>query len=251
MLQFDVDVADYLSTSEYIAHNIETQDLRKISDDGFYKIAYEVKNPKIVNTIKEPTIVSPKTDYIIPVVKSLTESLKTGTPEVVSTSINYINEDLQTSSNVQYLDASLTDALFEVVNRDISNLKKTTREQVKLRKKMQSGKKMKASQIKLATNLSEKEIAECNKVSALYTIASIQNILYSELVKRTDLKPKLDDMPAYSRLKEILLNTTDVNLKNVSAVAIATMDRPDFHEDIKSLLTKAGMLDAVKKYLKY
>ena len=251
MIQFDAAVTDYLATTEYISHNVVTEDLKQISDDGFYKIAYEVKSPKVLKPIKEPTILAPKTDYIIPVIKSLTDSLNKGEPEEVSKSVNYINNDLQTVGNLKYLDASLTDALFNVVKKDTSTMKKPTREQLRLRKKLKAGKKMKPAQFELATKLSEKELAECNKVSALYTIAAIQNVLYSELTKRTDLKPKLDDMPAYSRLSDILLNTTDANLKNAAAVALATMDRADFHEDIKSLLIKSGMLDNVRKYLKY
>lgn len=251
MIQFDVTVTDYLVATEYISHNIITENLEQIDDVGYYRISYEVKNPKVANIIKEPTIVPPKTDYIIPVVKNLTDVLNSGTPEEVSKSINYINSDLQTVGNLKYLDASLADALFGVVNKDTSAMKKPTREQLRLRKKLKAGKKMTPTQIDLATKLSEKEIAECNKVSALYTIASIQNVLYSELTKRTDLKPKLDDMPAYSRLSDILLNTTDANLKNASAIALATMDRADFHEDIKTLLIKSGMLVNVRKYLKY
>lgn len=241
MIQFDATVADYSTKTDYITHNVITEDLRQLSEDEFYKISYEIKNPQAIKIVKEPIIISPNTNCIVPVVKNLSETLKNGTPEEVVKSINYINKDLATVRKVQYLDVSLTDALFDIVNKDTSEMKKPTKEQLRLRKKLKAGKKMKPAQIELATNLSEKEIAECNKVSALYTIASIQNVLYSELTKRTDLKPKADDMPAFSRLSDILLNTIDVNLKNAAAIALATMDRPDFHDDIKSLLIKSGI----------
>ena len=227
-----IDVQD-LSVYDLISQNIPAQEQvvsKKVQNDTFLVA---------VQNVKKPTVVAPDTTKISPVVNYMIQELRTGTPQKQTENIYLINKALNSNAAVQFLDENITNALFDVVNKDTSKLKKPTSKQIKLRKKIEKGENISSEQVKTALTLSDSETAERNKVYALATIAKIQNLLYKEITKRTGLKPKFYDMPAAAKLVEEYKNNADKNIQKASLEAIYIMYKPEFRNDILPIFEQA------------
>ena len=193
-----------------------------------------------VQTVKKPEIVRPETTQISPLMNYVIQELKTGTPEKQMENIYLINKGLNSKAAVQFLDENITNALFDLVNQDTSKLKKATSTQIKIRQKIEKGEQVSPEQAKKALTLSEQETAERNKVYALATIAKIQNILYKELTKRTDLKPSFYDMPAAAKIVDEYKNNPDKNIKKASLEALYIIYKPEFKKDLMPIFEQAA-----------
>ena len=200
--------------------------------------------------IKKVEIVKPQTQSISPVVNYIIDNLKNGTAAQQSKCLEKISKILSSAAAVQFLDEGITNALFYVVNQDTSKLKAPTRRQKKYRQQIQQGKKLSAKKVNEAYKLSEREIADRNKIYALADIAKIQNLLYDELLKRSDIKTSFKDMPAVPRLLEIYEKNPDGNLKAAAIGALYLMYRPEFKSDLKPIFEKAAQSQSpqVKQY---
>ena len=203
-----------------------------------YSTTYTVKNPK------KPVIVEPQTESVSPiiVVDETLSLLNSDSILVKKNAIFKIREKLKTKEGLQFLDVRITDALFCIVDEDISSLKDETFLQKKLRKnirkKLQQGKTVSEKQFEKAYKISDKELAKHNKIFALFTIAEIQNLLYTELEKRANIKPNFYDMPAVERLISVYKNNPDEEIKDSAKKALTMMYRAEFDKDFETLFKK-------------
>ena len=79
-----------------------------------------------------------------------------------------------------------------------------------------------------------------NKMRAVCCIANIQNLLYEEVVKRSDLKPSFYDLPAVPRLIDVYKNTPYEDVKECIVGAIYTpLNFPDFRHEVYEFLKQA------------
>ena len=208
-----------------------------------YNLAYNVKNPK------KPQIVQPQTETISPLVSYLIQKLQTGTIEEQERCLFIIGKNLELKGSEQFLDESLTNALFSFANKDISKYKQATEKQKHLRKKLQEGKELSKKNYQIAYSLSEQEIAQKNQITAIFLIAKIQNVLYKEIKQRSDLQPKFYDLPAVPRLINEIQNNKNENIKIAAIEAFGIMYKYEFFDDITALLEnieKTATSQAVK-----
>lgn len=195
-----------------------------------YNLAYNVKTPK------KPQIVKPQTETISPLVSYLIQKLQTGSIEEQEKCLLVIGKNIEIKGNEQFLDESLTNALFNLVNDDISKYKEATEKQKRLRKKIQEGKELSQKDYFTAYNLSEQERVQKNQVTAIFLIAKIQNVLYKEIKQRSDLQPKFYDLPAVPKIINEIKNNQNENIQIAAVDAIGIMYRYEFFDEITSLL---------------
>lgn len=230
-----IDVQD-ISVLDLVNSNYETI---QVVDNNYdiknsYIAYYEVKNPK------KPTIIDPQTTEISSVVNLCVNKLKNGSPEEQQKYLSLLMKGLENPKIApQFLDTKILDSLFYIINKDTSSLKKTTKKQKKLRKKLENGEKLSKKDIERAYSLSEQEIADRNKIYAFVVIAKNQNVLYTELRKRSNLKPNFSDMPASARLLE-LLNNPDDDIRASAIGALYMMYRPEFKKDLIPVFENAS-----------
>lgn len=246
----DITVFDIPSEAQSYEQRIIFQTTPAVTAE--YKLAYNVKSPK------KPEIVEPQTKTISPVIIYLIQKLKNGTLEEQERCISSINKNLETKGALQYLDSGITNALFTLVESDISKYKEATNSQKRLRKKIQEGKKLSKEQYQNAYALSDREKAEYNQVEAIYVIARIQNLLYKELYKRSGLKPQFYDLPAVSGLINEAKNNRSENVKIAAISSLGMIYKPEFYDSLKQELqiieqqsTSNNVKNEAQKVLKY
>lgn len=200
---------------------------------------------------KKPTIVQPRTTSISPAVTYLAEKLKRGTPKEQKTALVYILQGLNKKKGAsQFLDASLTDALFFVIDQDTSNMSGPTRQQLRYRKQLNENKRISKEKVDIAATLSDREIAERNKAYSLYLVARIQDLLCDEMQKRTGLQPKVTDLPIVQRLIKESQTNKNENIRGAAFGALALLNRPEFEQDLAVIFCKASNTDnkVIKDY---
>lgn len=235
-----IDIQD-ISVIEKINENVPVQ-MAIVSYNRNNLLSY-TKTVKVVQSAK-PNIVPPKTNTISPVVKYCIQTLNNGSITEQKQTMSMIAKYLDNPKSVpQFLDASVLDALFAVVDQDISKYKGPSFSQKRLRKKLANGVKLSKKDFDKACSLSDKEKAIKNKVYALALIAKLQNVLYTEITKRSDLKPSFYDMPAVSGLINLYKTTTDKDVKISAMGAIYLMYRPEFYNDIHDLYISFAQSD--------
>lgn len=238
MMQVDTVVFDYLKENNIAEQRVVVENNRFNQEPDLYKIAYSVKSPKV------PEIVSPKTEYISPVIDNYIYILKNGSIDERYECLNqiYFNELNKSKNPAQYFDTSLMDALFDLLNEDTKKLAGPTPKQLRLRKLIAKNKKNNLSikDIKYANLLSEREKVERNKSLSFSVIVDIQNSFYSEFKKRTDLIPTLESMYIYPKLLE-MLDSPDKDKKAYSTALLLLIRQLDISDEITELLEKKGM----------
>lgn len=200
---------------------------------------------------KKPTIVQPRTNSISPAVTYLSEKLKRGTPQEQKKALVAILQGINKKKGAsQFLDASLTDALFFVIEQDTSKMAGPTRQQLRYRKQLKDNKKISKEKIDIAVALSDKEVAERNKAYSLYLVARIQDLLCNEMEKRTGLQPKVTDLPIVQRLIKESQTNKDENIRGAALGALALLNRPEFEQDLAVIFSKASNTDnqVIKDY---
>lgn len=224
----DVTVFDIPVEVQVSEQRITFQDKKPITYN--YNLAYNVKNPK------KPQIVNPQTETISPLVSYLIQKLQTGSIEEQEKCLSVIGKNIELKSNEQFLDESLTNELFNLINEDISKYKEATEKQKRLRKKIQEGKQLSKKEYLSAYNLSEQERVQKNQITAVFLIAKIQNVLYKEIKQRSNLMPKFYDLPAVSKLINEIKNNKNENIKIAAVDAIGVIYKYEFFDDITALL---------------
>ncbi len=211
------------------------------ADFSSYTIAY---------TPKKPEIVKPQTSYISPMVMHVSERLKNGTLKEQESSIRTILNSLDSSTGAQFLDKGINDALFAIVDSDLSQYKGPTWSQKRLRNKHYQGKKLTKEQAKKAFELSDRERAEVNKGLALTAIAESQNLLFREVYRRTGLKPSFKDLPAVDKIVYEAKNNQSEYVKIAALNALGYLYRPEYLDDLSATfsdIAKTTKSDTIRK----
>ncbi|MGN0014983.1 MAG: hypothetical protein ACI37T_06145 [Candidatus Gastranaerophilaceae bacterium] len=224
----DISVFDIPVDIQTAEQKIIVQNKKLISYN--YNLAYIVKTPQ------KPQIIEPQTETISPLVSYLIKILQTGSVTEQEKCLFVINKNIELKGNEQFLDESLTKALFNISNEDISKYKPATVKQKFLRKKIQEGKKLSKKDYVVAYNLSEQEKAQNNQITAILLIAKIQNVLYKEIKQRSDLEPKFSDLPAVPKLIAEIENNKNETVRIAAVEAIGSMYRYEFFNDICAVL---------------
>ncbi|MCR5260691.1 MAG: hypothetical protein K6C94_02515 [Candidatus Gastranaerophilales bacterium] len=236
-----IDIQD-ISVFDKVRENLPVQEVSvNFNSDSLLTYTKTIK----IAAVKKPEIVPPQTDYISPDIKNYINILNNGNLDEQKKCLGIILNRLRTynaEKNAQFLDAGLTDALFNVVNQDVSKLKKPTFTQKRLRKKIEEGKKLSYKEWEKANTLTDYDEAILNKMDAFKIIAELQIMLYLEIVNRSDLKPTFYEMPATARLLEAYENEKSEDMKAyiVTIISRLSLVTDDFDRDICDFLQKAA-----------
>ena len=218
----------------------ENQPVKMITVDLNRKPALAYVEKVTVKNLKKPVIVEPQTETISPVIQYCIKILKEGNIEEQRTCLNLIYRSIDNPKTAtQFLDKEITDALFSVAKQDVSKYKGPTFTQKRLRKKLEEGKTLSKKDYEKAYTLSEREFVQKNKFLALAIIARLQNVLYKETVKRSNLHPSFQDMPAVPELLDLYNNYPDKEVRFYALGSIFMLHRPEFQQDIVAILKQA------------
>ena len=217
-----------------------------------HKLAYKQENSSLINLdnsksaiytyeVKKPKVGLPQTKEIYPVVIIYANKLKTGDAEERAYIMNTINNLCTRNSKeaIAFSDENITNALFSIIDEDISKLKKPTRRQLRLRKDFNANKKLSKNQKTLAFSYSEYEIAEQNKLLAFYTISSIQNLMYKVITKKTGLKPDIYSNKVIEKIIDEAKNNKDGNMRAAAIGTLHVIAKPEYNQDFKIIFQSA------------
>jgi len=191
--------------------------------------------------VKKPKIITPQTTTISPIAKSYAIKLKVGNEDEKKFIMENINSlcSQNVKESIVFSDTDISDALFEIINEDISKLKKPSRKQLHLRKAFNEGKELTQKQKEIAFSYSEKEKAEQNKILAFYTLGTIQNLIYRITTKKTGITPKLQDSPIVSKIIYEAKNNKDENMRASAIGTLHMIARPEYNKDLKPVFQSA------------
>ncbi len=144
--------------------------------------------------------------------------------------IEKIAELTQTSpeSATQLLDTQIMEGLLGVVAKDTTTLPGPSPKQLELRQKLISGQTLTDAEKAEANTITPMESAERNKQYALYTIAFMQNLLYSEVEKRNGVKLDIKDLPAIEQVVQTVKADPNPLLRVSALAALTHIAKPEF-----------------------
>lgn len=191
--------------------------------------------------IKKPKVITPQTNIISPIAKMYSDRLREGTANERKYIMENINFTINNSpkSGLIYTDKNITDSLFAIIDEDISKLKKPSKRKLKLREEIKNNKKLSEKQVQFALTLSEKEIAEQNKVLAFYTLATIQNLTYKYITKTTGLQPKLHDSDVINKIISEAANNKDEQLRAAAIGSLYMIAKPEYNNELETIFQNA------------
>lgn len=216
------------------------------------RIASEEENSAVVeygdtpsaiykHAVKKPKVITPKTAEISPVAKIYSDRLKDGTADERKYLMENINFTINNSpkSGLIYTDKDITDSLFAIINEDISKLKKPSKRKLRLREEVKNNKELSEKQAKYALSMTEREIAEQNKVLAFYTLGTIQNLSYRYILKTTGLSPKLHDSYIIDKVIYEAEQNKDENLRASAIGTLYMILKPEYKDELTKIFQNA------------
>ena len=131
------------------------------------------------------------------------------------------------------LDTQISDALFDIVDKDVSSLEQATPEVIALREKPEN--ELTAAEKEKAQTRSPYEKAINNKQYALYTLAYMQECLNTELESRGSKALELKDLPQIDKIVDTVKSNPEPTLRKSAVRALAHIARPEYKDDLKTL----------------
>ena len=150
-------------------------------------------------------------------------------------------------------------SLINIVQKDTTDLKPASAEQIDARKKIIVNElvkkqakdknvdpktielpfKLTDEEISLAMELTSMELAERNKEYALYTIAMLSKAYTEEIKTKTGNIVPLTDLPGMSVIVDALRHQKNPGVRVAAIDALVYSNRPEYREEIKSILVLA------------
>lgn len=128
----------------------------------------------------------------------------------------------------QLLDTQIVDGLLGVIAKDTKSLQGPSPKQLELRQKLISGQTLTDAEKTEAETITPMETAERNKQYALYTVAFLQNLLYSEIEKRNGVKLDIKDLPAMEQVVQTAKSDANPLIRVSALAALAHISKPEY-----------------------
>ena len=191
--------------------------------------------------------------------------------------LNNPNFDIQASQMEEIVRSSMTNpkdalpyvvkdvfsSLINIVRKDTSDLAAPSQQQIEIRlqiivnevvkeyaknsnqdpQKVELPYKISAEDAKTAAELTPKELAERNKEYALYAMAVLAKIYTDNIEKETGTVVPLTDLPGVSTVVDTLRYNENPEIKTAAIDALLFIQRPEYKEELNSLLTLVGKDD--------
>ena len=197
--------------------------------------AQETAEAKKVEVIA-PETVSPNVD-----INAFISKLNSSDFEVQSKAMASMINMVQTtpSKATQLLDVRIIDTLLNVVNKDTKTMEGPTAQQLQIRQNILSGKPVTQEEMAEANKITPMEKAEFNKINAIATMVTLQNLYISEVQKMSNNVVPLTELPGAAGIVEQLKNNQNPMVRTASINALSLLQRPEYKNDLTTLFTVA------------
>lgn len=139
----------------------------------------------------------------------------------------------------ELLDVKIINALLGVINKDSSKLEGPTQQQLEIREKIMSGKKVSEAENAEAHRVSKMEFAEQNKMFAIYTLAILGKLYASEVEKIDKNIVPLTELPGAGGIVEQIKSNPSPMVRIAAIDALSFIQRPEYKKDLNTIFNVA------------
>ncbi|MBR3604936.1 MAG: HEAT repeat domain-containing protein [Candidatus Gastranaerophilales bacterium] len=184
-------------------------------------------------------------------VDSLIQNLKSADANVKAQTINQIATYAQDAPEIalQVVSEPVMQALVSVINEDTTGLQGPTAEQIAVAEKINKGEQLTPEEDALAEQLSPRDMANKNRIFALYTLAMIQKLQrdelnqYIEAQKANGQEPiaplNVQDLVGYENVINVIQNDARPEVKVAAIQALQHVVEPQDKATVEPILTQA------------
>lgn len=137
------------------------------------------------------------------------------------------------------LDAKVIDTLLGIMDKDTSKLEGPSPQQLEIREKIMSGKKVSEDETAQANKMTQKEQAERNKQYAIYTTALLQKVFISEVQKANNTVVPFSELPGSTGIVKQIKNNPNPMVRASGIDALSYIQRPEYKKDLTDIFTSA------------
>ncbi|MBQ8635503.1 hypothetical protein IJ425_05055 [bacterium] len=196
--------------------------------------------------IVEPQVVAQTVD-----IDSLVQNLKSPDANVKAETINQIATYAQETPEIalQVVSEPIMQALVNVINEDTTALAGPTQEQIAVAEKINKGEQLTPEEDALAEQLSPRDMANKNRIFALYTLAMIQKLRRDELNQYIETQKangqetiaplKVEDLVGYNDMVNVIKNDARPEVKVAAIQALQHVAEPQDKATVESVLAEA------------
>lgn len=186
--------------------------------------------------VKTPETVTPKVDL-----NAFLSKLTSNDYKEQAIGMQSIVEMVKNSPEIaaELLDVKIIDALLGIMNKDSSALEGPTPKQLQIREKIMNGKKVSEADAAEANKISPMELAERNKLLAIFTVVTLQKLYGSEIERIYKNVEPLTNLPGAAAIVEQIKNNPNPIVRAVSIQALDQIKRSEYKQDLKTLFTVA------------
>lgn len=184
-------------------------------------------------------------------IDGLVQGLKNVDPEAKAQAINQIAAYAQESPEIalQVVSEPIMQSLVDIVNEDTTALEGPNEQQVAVSEKIAKGEQLTPEENAIAEQLSPRDMANKNRIFALYTLAMIQKLQrdelnqYIESQKANGQEPiaplNVQDLVGYDDMVNVIKNDARPEVKVAGIQALEHVLEPQDKEVVEPILTEA------------
>lgn len=137
------------------------------------------------------------------------------------------------------LDVKIVNALLGIMSTDTSKLEGPTPQQLQIREKIMSGKKVSEAENAEANKITPMELAERNKLFSIYTVAMLEKLYSSEIEKIDKTVVPMTELPGAAGIVEQIKNNPNPMVRIAGIDALSFIQRPEYKQDLATLFSVA------------
>ena len=184
-------------------------------------------------------------------VDTLVQNLKSADANVRAEAINQIATYAQDTPEIalQVVTEPIMQSLISVINEDTTGLQGPTQEQIAVAEKIAKGEQLTPEEDALAEQLSPRDMANKNRIFALYTLAMVQKLQRDELNQYIEAQKangqetiaplKVEDLIGYNEVVNVIKNDARPEVKVAAIQALQHVVEPQDKAAVEAVLTEA------------
>lgn len=184
-------------------------------------------------------------------VDTLVQNLKNADANVKAEAINQIATYAQEAPEIalQVVTEPIMQSLISVINEDTTGLQGPSQEQIAVAEKIAKGEQLTPEEDALAEQLSPRDMANKNRIFALYTLAMIQKLQRDELNQYIEAQKangqetiaplKVEDLIGYNDVVNVIKNDARPEVKVAAIQALQHVVEPQDKATVEAVLTEA------------
>ncbi len=145
---------------------------------------------------------------------------------------------------LQVVDNQVMKSLIDIIQKDTTQLEGPNAQQIEIAEKSKEGKQLTPDEQKVLEQSSPREIAEKNKVFAMFTLAMLQKLQRDEIDNYNAQSPnnqvpavKMEELPGFNEISNII-KTSDIPAVKVAGIqALSYVARPEDKATLEGVLS--------------